>query len=151
MKAVKWLSLEMVQAIHDEAVYYFGGLGGIREQSLLESAINKPKNKLAYESRSSLFVLAAGLGVGLARNHAFADGNKRTALLATRAFLFLNGQLLEPREDDEVVTMIGVATGDLTESQFAEWLESNCTVQRVPPKTRRRVKPLGNTKRKPRR
>lgn len=149
MKAIKWLSLEMVLAIHDEAVHFFGGLGGVREQSLLESAIDKPRNKLAYEPKSSLFALAAVLGVGLARTHAFNDGNKRTALLAMRAFLFLNGRLLEPREDDEVITIIGVATGDVTELRFAEWLEKNCAVQRAIAKTRSRVKPHGRTRKKP--
>ena len=149
MKAIKWLSLEMILAIHDEAVYFFGGLGGVRERSLLESAIDKPRNKLAYEPKSSLFALAAVLGVGLARNHAFNDGNKRTALLATRAFLFINGRVLEPREADEVVTMIGVATGDVTELRFAEWLEKNCALPRAIAKTRSRVKPPGKTRQKP--
>ena len=149
MKAIKWLSLEMILAIHDEAVYFFGGLGGVRERSLLESAIDKPRNKLAYEPKSSLFALAAVLGVGLARNHAFNDGNKRTALLATRAFLFMNGRVLEPREADEVVTMIGVATGDVTELRFAEWLEKNCALQRAIARTRSRVKLPGKTRPNP--
>ena len=143
MRTVKWLLLEMVQAIHDEAVHFFGGLGGVRERSLLESAIDKPKNRLAYEPRSTLFVLAATLGVGLARNHAFNDGNKRTALLATRAFLFLNGQVLEPREDDEVSTMIGVATGEITEHKLATWLEKNCATEKAVDKIPGRGKRAG--------
>ena len=143
MTAIKWLSLAMVQAIHDEAVYLFGGLGGVREQSLLESAIDKPRNKLAYEPESTLCELAATLGVGLARNHAFNDGNKRTALLSTRAFLFLNGQVLEPQEEDEVLVMIGVATGDVSESQFATWVRNNCTAAKAGGKTRARGKKTG--------
>jgi death on curing protein len=144
VRAIKWLSLEMILAIHDEALYCFGGLGGIREQSLLESAIDKPRNKFAYEPESSLFALAASLGFGLARNHAFSDGNKRTALLATRAFLFLNGQLLEPKEEDEVVTMIGVATGAVPELQFAEWLEKNCSAVKTGVKPAPRAKRSGS-------
>ena len=134
---IKWLSLQMVQAIQDEAVYLFGGLGGVRDQSLLESAVDKPRKKLAYEPESSLFELAASLGVGLARNHAFHDGNKRAALLATRAFLFLNGRELEPQENDEVLVMVGVATGEISESQFASWLEQNCAAAK--PAGRRRA------------
>ncbi len=136
----------MVQAIHDEAVYLFGGLGGVREQSLLESAIDKPRNKLAYEPESTLFELAATLGVGLARNHAFNDGNKRTALLSTRAFLFLNGQVLEPQEEDEVLIMIGVATGDVSESQFAKWLRNNCSVAKAGGKRRARAIRTGKSR-----
>ena len=151
MKAIKWLSSAMVLAIHDEAVYFFGGLGGVRGQSLLERVIDKPRNKLAYEPMSSLVALATVLGVGLARNRAFNNGNKRTALLATRTFLFLNGRLLEPQEDDEVVTMIGIATGDVTELQFAEWLEKNCADQSATAKTRSCVIPAGKARKKPKR
>jgi death-on-curing protein len=146
VSAIKWLSPVMVLAIHDEALYLFGGLGGVREQSLLESAIDKPRNKFAYEPESSLFALAASLGIGLARNHAFSDGNKRTALLATRAFLFLNGQLLEPQEEDEVVTMIGVATCAVTELQFAMWLEKNCSAANTVNKTSARAKRSRNSR-----
>ncbi len=130
----------MVQAIHDEAVYLFGGLGGVREQSLLESAIDKPRNKLAYEPESTLFELAATLCVDLERNHAFNDGNERTALVSTRAFLFLNGHVLEPQEEDEVMIMIGVATGDVSESQFAAWLRKNCVAAKAGRKSRARPK-----------
>jgi death-on-curing protein len=122
----KWVSLQMVLAIHDEALYYFGGSAGLRDVTLLESALDKPKNKLVYEPASTMFDLAAVLGTGIARNHAFVDGNKRTALLATHAFLFLNGRILEPREDDEVLVMLGVATGEVSEREFAVWLETNC-------------------------
>ena len=149
MTAIKWLSLEMVQAIHDEAVHLFGGLGGVREQSLLESAIHKPRNKLAYEPESTLFELAATLGVCLARNQAFNDGNKRTALLSTRAFLFLNGQVLEPQEEDEVLVMIGVATGDVSESQFATWLGRNCTVEKAGGRGRTRSKKTAKSRARP--
>lgn len=125
MRQPKWLSSALVTAIHDEAVYEFGGLAGIRDAGLLESAIDRPRNRLAYESGSSLFDLAAVLCVGIAKNHPFIDGNKRTALLATRAFLFLNGYALEPAQDDEVVTLIAVADGSLAESALADWLRSN--------------------------
>jgi len=86
MRQPKWLSSALVTAIHDEAIYEFGGLAGVRDTGLLESAIYRPRNRLAYEPESSLFDLAAALCVGIAKNDPFIDGNKRTALLATRAF-----------------------------------------------------------------
>ena len=143
MKQPKWLTLEMIVAIHDEALHYFGGLEGIRDRTLLESAIDKPRNKIAYEPQSSLYDLAATLGVGLARNHAFVDGNKRTALLATRAFLYLNDCVLEPTEEDEVIMMVGVATGAVVETDFAVWLQKNSNIRKtrvVPKKSRPRSK-----------
>ena len=128
MKTPTWLSMAMVTAIHDEAIYEFGGLAGIRDIGLLESALDRPRNLAAYEPRSTMFDLAASLCVGITKNHAFIDGNKRTALLATGAFLFLNGQAFEPGQEDEVVTMIGVAAGSVTETQLAAWLRRHCTL-----------------------
>jgi death-on-curing protein len=115
----------MAAAIHDEAIYEFGGLPGVRDQGLLESALDRPRNLLAYEPKSSLFRLAAVLCIGIARNHPFNDGNKRTALLATRAFLYLNGHVLEPRQDDEVATLVAVADGSLGEEGLELWLAQN--------------------------
>ena len=143
MKQPKWLTLEMIVAIHDEALHYFGGLEGIRDRTLLESAIDKPRNKIAHEPQSSRYNLAATLGVGLARNHAFVDGNKRTALLATRAFLYLNDCVLEPAEEDEVIMMVGVATGAVVQTDFAVWLQKNSKIRKtrvVPKKSRPRSK-----------
>jgi death on curing protein len=126
VKRPKWLATAVVTAIHDEAIYEFGGLAGIRDFGLLESALDRPRNRLAYEPKSTLFELAATLCVGIAKNHPVIDGNKRTALLATRAFLFLNGYALEPTEEDEVLTMVAVADSSLREHQFADWLRRNC-------------------------
>ncbi len=126
MKRPKWLATAVVTAIHDEAIYEFGGLAGIRDFGLLESALDRPRNRLVYEPKSTLAELAATLCVGIAKNHPFIDGNKRTALLATRAFLFLNGSALEPTEEDEVFTMVAVADGSLSEHQLADWLRRNC-------------------------
>ena len=125
MRQPKWLSSALVTAIHDEAIYAFGGLAGVRDTGLLESAIDRPRNRLAYEPESSLFDLAAALCVGIAKNHPSIDGNKRTALLATRAFLFLNGYALEPAEEDEVLTLIAVADSSLNELALADWLRKN--------------------------
>jgi death-on-curing protein len=127
VKRPKWLATALVTAIHDEAIYEFGGLSGIRDTGLLESALDRPRNRLAYQPRTKVFELAASLCFGLAKNHSFVDGNKRTALLAARAFLFVNGYLLEPAEEDEVLTLVAVAEGSVSEQQLAEWLQRNST------------------------
>jgi death-on-curing protein len=111
----------MVLAIHDEALAAFGGLDGVRDAGLLDSALARPKNLHAYESKRSAFELAAALCWGLARNHPFLDANKRTALLSARAFLFLNGYAFEPSEGDEVEMLVGVADGRIDEARLAAW------------------------------
>src|SRR6185437_12003492 len=108
----------------------FGGLAGLRDPGLLESALDRPRNRLAYEPGSTIFELAAGLCVGITKNHPFIDGNKRTALLATRAFLYLNGRELEPAQQDEVATLVAVADGSLSETALAGWLEGNSRQRR---------------------
>jgi len=123
----KWVTVAIATAIHDEAIYEFGGLPGIRDQGLLESALDRPRNLVAYAPRSSIFRLAAVLCISLAKNHPFNDGNKRTALLATRAFLYLNGYALEPRQDDEVATLVAIADGSLDEEGLESWLTENST------------------------
>lgn len=97
----------------------------MRDRGLLESALDRPRNLVAYKPRSSIFELAAALCFGVAKNHPFNDGNKRTALLSTRAFLYLNGQVLEPVQQDEVATMLAVADDTFNEQQLAAWLRLN--------------------------
>jgi death-on-curing protein len=131
VKSPRWITIAIATAIHDEAIYEFGGLSGLRDLGLLESALDRPRNLLAHEPRSSIFQLAAVLCVGLAKNHPFNDGNKRTALLATRAFLYLNGHELEPVQSDEVATLVAVAEDSLTEQQLAAWLQANSKRRRT--------------------
>jgi death on curing protein len=125
VKQPRWISASLATAIHDEAIFEFGGLAGVRALSLLESALDRPRNLLAHEPRSSIFKLAATLCIGIAMNHPFNDGNKRTALLVTRAFLYLNGQELEPAQEDEVATLVAVADGSLGEALPSDWLQRN--------------------------
>ena len=125
----KWLTREMVLAIYAEAIVNFGGLPGVRDAALLDSALDKPKNPLAYGEKPSLFDLTAALCVGIVKNHPFLDGNKRTGLLAARAFLFLNGQVFEPTEVDEVNMMVGVADGTVDAVMLASWLASCSTTR----------------------
>lgn len=120
-----WISTAIGSAIHDEAIYEFSGLAGIRDAGLLESALGRPRHLLAYEPRTSIFQLASALCVGIAKKHPFNDGNKRTALLVARAFLYLNGWALEPSQRDEVATLIAVADGSLNERQVAVWFGRN--------------------------
>jgi death-on-curing protein len=126
----KWLNRHMVLAIHDEALAMFGGLAGVRDEGLLDSALDRPKNLFAYGDSPSLFALAASLAFGVVKNHPFLDGNKRTGLLAARAFLFLNGQVFEPAESDEVNTMVAVAAGEADEALLARWFEEFSTPKR---------------------
>jgi death-on-curing protein len=121
----KWITTAIAMAIHDEAIYEFGGLAGLRDPGLVESALDRPRNLLAYKPRSSIFALAATLCVGIAKNHPFNDGNKRTALLVTRAFLYLNGQELEPSQAEEVTTLVAVAEGSMGEPEVVKWLKAN--------------------------
>ena len=120
-----WLTREDVEAIHDAQLAQFGGLPGLRDAGALESALGRPMNRLLYGKAEDVLDCAASYGFGLAKNHAFADGNKRTAFVATATFLELNGWLLVATEPDAVITMLGVADGSITERRLAEWLRCN--------------------------
>jgi len=117
-----WLTEVQVRMLHAEAINLFGGAHGIRDQSLLESAMGRPHNMWAHAESESLPELAAAYGFGIAKNHAFVDGNKRTALLAIRAFLFRNGLQFEPTEVEAVSTIEGLAAGSVTEQALADWI-----------------------------
>ena len=119
---LKWLTRQMILAMHDEVVVIFGGLPSVRDMALLDSAIDRPKNLLASGDNPSLFDLAAALCFGILRNHPLFDGNKRTELLSARAFLFLNGQVFELTEVDEVTMMVGAADRTVDEAMLACWL-----------------------------
>jgi death-on-curing protein len=119
-----WLSTDLVLAIHDEQLRTFGGPPGLRDQGLLESALARAVNKLAYGS-DDLAALAAAYGFGLARNHAFVDGNKRTAFLAIVTFLGLNDLDFVVAETEAVVIMLAVAAGEVDEDGLARWIRDN--------------------------
>lgn len=121
----KWPSKDLVIAMHRELIRQYGGLYAIRDKSLLESALAKPQQKFAYEESATIFDLAASLGFGLAKNHPFADGNKRIAFAAMGVFLMTNGIEITASEVDAVVTMLGVADGSIGEAQLAAWLKAN--------------------------
>lgn len=121
----KWLTLEMVFAIHDEQLARFGGAEGLRDRGLLEGALARPVNRFHYDTGASPHDLAAALGAGIIGNHPFVDGNKRTGLLSMNAFLALNAQRLAPDQVDEVKTILALAAGDIDEAALARWIERN--------------------------
>lgn len=120
-----WLTAIQAKMLHAEALKLFGGAPGVRDEGLLHSALARPRHLWAYEEAATLFDLASAYGFGIAKNHAFVDGNKRAALLAIRAFLFQNGYRFQPEEVETVTVMEGVAGGTVDEAMLAEWLETN--------------------------
>lgn len=121
----RWLTRAMVMALHQESLAIFGGLGGIRDEGLLESALARPRNLLAYEPGADLVRLAAKYGFGLARNHPLTDGNKRVSVLAVAVFLAINGLDFDPDEVDEVRTILALAAGELDEEDLETWIRAN--------------------------
>ncbi|MDQ3690932.1 MAG: type II toxin-antitoxin system death-on-curing family toxin [Chloroflexota bacterium] len=118
-----WLPRLSVELLHRDQLVEHGGLTGLRYDNLLESALERPRMLWHYEHITDLAVLAAALGYGLARRHAFADGNKRIAFIAMGVFLDLNGHQLDPAEPDVIETMRAVAAGDWSEADLAAWIE----------------------------
>jgi death-on-curing protein len=120
---IVWLEKALVLAIHDRQLAEHGGSAGVRDAGLLESALARPQQLHAYgDPVPDLADLAAALAYGLARNHAFVDGNKRTAHVAYRTFLALNGAELVATDEEKYVAMLALAEGGLAEMDFAVWL-----------------------------
>jgi len=118
--AWRWLSVEVLLAIHDRQLSEHGGLAGVPNLDRIKAALARPKNLAAYESPDAA-ALAAAYAYGLARNHGFADGNKRTAWVAGRLFLADNGYTMRFDPADAVRTIEALAAGALTESGLVEW------------------------------
>ena len=119
-----WLSVELVIALHDEQLREFGGLEGLRDRSMLESAIDRPRNKWGY-GESDLAKLAAAYAYGLARNHPFADGNKRASLLSVFTFLGLNGIDFRADVAEAAVIFRDLAAGEIDEDGLSRWIRDN--------------------------
>ena len=123
MPKIVWLLEETLTAIHHRQIAEHGGSEGLRDEGLLLSALARPQNLLEYgEPAPDLASLAAAYAYGIARNHPFVDGNKRTALVAARTFLILNGVDLEATQDDKVLTFLNLAEGTISEEQLADWI-----------------------------
>ncbi|RZS58433.1 type II toxin-antitoxin system death-on-curing family toxin [Sphaerotilus mobilis] len=120
-----WLDPHVLRAVHDEQLAEHGGAAGERDPGLFESALARPQH-LAVYGEPDVADFAAAYGYGIARNHPFIDGNKRTAFVAVELFLFLNGEQLIADDAACVITMLKLAAGDLAEAEFAAWLRDNC-------------------------
>lgn len=112
----------MIDAVHFDQIRDHGGLPGIRDENVLESALARARNKWAYEDESDLAVLAAAYGYGIATSHPFRDGNKRIAFLAMVIFLGVNRKALEAPEAEVVSAMLAVADGRWSENDLAAWI-----------------------------
>jgi death-on-curing protein len=121
MNEPEWLDIELVLDFHAEQLALFGGADGIRDRGLLESALARPINKFAY-GETNIAALAAAYGFGIARNHAFVDGNKRTALAAMIVFLGLNGIDLDATQEEATAIVLGLAAGEIPEEVLANWI-----------------------------
>jgi death-on-curing protein len=121
MTEPEWLDLDIVIDFHAEQLALFGGAEGMRDLGLLESALARPVNKFAYGERG-IAALAAAYGFGIARNHPFVDGNKRTALAAMIVFLGLNGVDLAASQEEVTAVILSLAAGEITEQLLARWI-----------------------------
>ena len=121
-----WLTRQIIVAIHDEQLAIHGGASGLRDEGMLESALDRPRNKWAYEN-AELPELAAAYAFAIARNHPFVDGNKRTAWVVSRTFLRLNGCDLAASQAEKYEAMMGLAEGSVSEEEFAGWIRAHLT------------------------
>ena len=125
MKEFVWVLEETILAIHDEQIAEHGGLTGVRDQSAVMSALARPQNLFAYEKCDDVAKLAASYIYGIAKNHGFADGNKRSALVVGDLFLMLNGYELTSTPASNVLTIVAVADGSMSEEALVKWVRKN--------------------------
>jgi death-on-curing protein len=135
MKEPIWIDLADCLAFHEEMLSRFGGLAGIRDERLLDSAMNRPQQLFAY-GQPSLFDLATAYASGIIRNHPFLDGNKRAGFMAAALFLEINNHSFIAPEEEVVVQTLTLAAGELTEANYALWLKDSCKRRRKPPQER---------------
>ena len=119
-----WLNADVLRAVHEEQLAEHGGATGTRDEGLFESALAKANNLAAY-AQPDAADLAAAYGFGIARNHPFIDGNKRTAFVAVELFLDLNGYELTAGDAECVLTTLAVAASQMDEAAFASWLRQH--------------------------
>jgi death on curing protein len=119
-----WLTYEQIIAIHGRQLRRFGGAAGLRDEGLLRSALDRPINKWSYQ-RSELPELAAAYAFGLAKNHAFVDGNKRMAFMAMMTFLRSNGVRFTPDQAHATKIILALAAGEVSEESLTRWIRNN--------------------------
>lgn len=118
-----WIPVQVIHLVHERQIEIHGGLSGVRDLGLLESAISRPQNAWHY-GETDLCLLAALYAAGIMQNHPFADGNKRTGYVACELFLELNGLALTADDEDILAAVLALASGEINETPFAEWLRS---------------------------
>lgn len=121
----RWIDRRALLLLHEESLATFGGASGLRDEGLLDSALARPVNRFLYEATNDLAELAAAYCFGIARNHAFVDGNKRAAFLSIGLFMGLNGRRLRADPVDAVETMLAMAAGRLDEPGLARWIAAH--------------------------
>ena len=131
MKEPIWIDIEDIHSFHEQMLAMHGGLPGVRDHGLLESALNRPRQLFNY-AKPHLFEMAAAYATGIIKNHPFLDGNKRTGFLASAYFLELNGVRFNAAEDDVVIQTLALAAGESDEVVFATWLKKSSRRPRAP-------------------
>jgi death-on-curing protein len=124
MNEPNWITKDILLAVHAELLNRFGGLSGIRDEGLLDSALNRPRHLVSYGS-PTFFQMAASYSHGIVKNHPFLDGNKRTGFMSAYIFLGVNGWSLEAPEGEAVLETLALAAGETSEEAYATWLERN--------------------------
>src|SRR5471032_1210243 len=124
MKEPHWLTREEALGLHELMLSDYGGLEGIRDDNMLESALAKPRHKFDY-GNPKMAELAASYAVGVVKNHPFLDGNKRTGFMLAAGFLERNGYTFMAAEADAAVRTLAIAAGEMTEAAYASWLQAN--------------------------
>ena len=132
-KKPEWVLMETVLTLHEQLLAEFGGLPGVRDRGLLDSALARPRHPLAY-GQPDTFGLAASYGFGIVKNHPFNDGNKRTGFTVAVSFLELNGYRFQAAEADAIVRTLALAAGAMKEAEYAAWLKAN-SIRNVPRRT----------------
>ena len=123
MPEIKWLLEETVYFVHKRQIAEHGGSDGVRDENLLLSALARPQNLLAYsEEAPDISALAAAYAFGIAKNHPFIDGNKRTALVVMRTFLLLNGFNINATQEEKYLAFFKLAEGNLSEQELTNWI-----------------------------
>ena len=125
MKEPTWIDATDVHAFHQGMLAMFGGLAGVRDEGLLDSALNRPLHLFSYEE-TTLFDLAAAFEFGIIKNHPFLDGNKRAGFMAAALFLEVNGLRFEALEEEVVLQTLALAAGEIDQAAYAVWLKASC-------------------------
>ena len=121
-----WISRELVLAIHSRQLAEHGGADGVRDEGLLDSALGRARNCFAYDDPTpSIPALAAAYAYGIARNHAFVDGNKRIAFMAMMIFLLRNGVVFSPEPAHATAIIVSLAAGEVSEESLTRWIRDN--------------------------